>query len=196
MKLFYTTNSPYARVCRVALRESGLSNIVTEIEAKTRAADTDYFSVTPLARVPALVDQGVLIADTRDICAYFDKVSDQRLWLPDETPTMQTQRHIATGFLDGIAVWLREMARPVGEKSLPVMRYEEHRARNAVAWLEQNVPANQTLSFTSLVLTCAIDIAQRRGMADNWTAIAPSLLKQVSQFLERPAFVKTVPHPI
>ena len=193
MKLYYTPNSPYARICRIALRESGLSNRITEVEAATRDTNSEFFNVTPLARVPALVDGGILVADTRDICAYFDAVCERVIWCPSETENARTYRHIAVGFLDGVAVWLRENARPNGEKSTAVMAYEEHRAHIALAWLEKFQPATDTLNFSTLAITCAIDIARQRGMATDWDAHAPTLLNKVDIALDRPAFRATTP---
>ncbi|MCP4048534.1 MAG: hypothetical protein GY732_21355 [Gammaproteobacteria bacterium] len=51
-KLYFTPNSPYARIARVAARESGLIDQIDEIEVVTRDEATWYFEITPLARVP------------------------------------------------------------------------------------------------------------------------------------------------
>ena len=65
MRLYYTANSPYARMARVAARESGLADRIEEIEAVTRAAGSPHFAVTPLARVPVLVDGAATLAAMR-----------------------------------------------------------------------------------------------------------------------------------
>ncbi len=195
MKLYYTPNSPYARIARVAALESGLANRVEFIQAKTRDPETDFFEITPLARVPALTDNGVLIADTRDICAHFDRVTGTPVWLPPETPATRTLRHVAVGFLDGVAVWLRENARCHGEKSAAVMRYEEHRARHALLWLDRNAHPPEPLDFTSLCLVCAIDIGLKRGMGADWGKLAPGLIGWATTTAQRPSMRATAPGP-
>jgi len=90
VRLYITPTSPYARITRVALIEDGLSDTIEVINVTTRARDTDYFNITPLARVPALVDGDTLIADTRDICAHFDSITKTARWcLPDSTTARQ-----------------------------------------------------------------------------------------------------------
>ena len=115
IRLYYTPNSPYARIARVAARESGLIDTVDEIVAITRSPDSSLFAISPLARVPVLVDGTTTLADTRDICGYFDGLTGLAQWCPDESSDARYLRHVTTGFLDGVAVWLRENARPDGQ---------------------------------------------------------------------------------
>jgi glutathione S-transferase len=195
-KLFFTPNSPYARVARVASRKSGLVDQVEEIEAKTRDKTTWYFEVTPLARVPVFVDDDVLLADTRDICSYFDELTESTRWFPKETHEARYSRHIACGFLDGVAVWLRESSRPEGQKSEPVMRYEEHRARTALQWLETRWNPVEDMDFTALVLACAIEIANDRGLGGDWEKLAPKTMDWAAQKAGDPDMRATKPLPL
>lgn len=200
MRLYYTPNSPYARIARVAARESGLIARIEEIEATTREAGTPHFQVTPLARVPVLVHGVVKLADTRDICVYFDEVTGAARWLSDEDAQARYLRHIVTGFLDGVAVWLRERARPDDQRSDPVMRYEEHRARQVLAFLETNFGTEGAGGFTALALACAVDIARDRSMGGDWPAIAPRILDRAARRAETPAmrataFLPSLPSP-
>jgi len=193
LKLYITPNSPYARIARVAAIESGLSARIEIINVTTRDAKTDYFKISPLARVPALVDGDILIADTRDICAHFDALTNTRQWGPSESASARTLRHIASGFLDGIAVWLRETGRPADQQSAPVIAYEIHRAAKALAWLEGHTDTQKPLNFTTLTLACALDIATRRTMALDWPEIAPNLATWATSFARRPAMQITAP---
>ncbi|MCH8489877.1 MAG: glutathione S-transferase family protein [Oceanicaulis sp.] len=195
-KLFYTPNSPYARVARVAARQSGLAGHIEEVEAKTRDKTSWYFQVTPLARVPVLVDGDILLADTRDICAHFDELTGSTRWFPKETHQARYSRHIACGFLDGVAVWLREKARPDGQKSAPVMHYEEHRARTALQWLETRWNPVETMDFTALVLACAIEIAIDRGMGGDWENLAPKTMDWAARKAADPDMRATKPLPL
>lgn len=195
-KLFYTPNSPYARIARVAARQSGLADQIEEVEARTRDKASWYFKVTPLARVPVLVDGDVLLADTRDICAHFDALTGSTRWFPKETAETRYFRHIACGFLDGVAVWLREKARPDGQKSEAVMRYEEHRARSALQWLETHWNPVETIDFTALVIACAIEIALDRGMGGAWGKLAPKTIDWAARKAADPDMRATKPLPL
>ncbi len=195
MELYYTPNSPYARISRVAARMSGLVDQITEIEAKTRDVNTSYFEIAPLARVPMLQDGETRLADTRDICAYFDQKAGRKQWFPDETVETTYMRHIAFGFLDGVAVWLRENARPVGQSSEPVLAYETFRAGQVLTWLEVQWTAPATVDFTALTIACTLDIAIDRGMDVDWSANAPTILNWVQRFAHEPDMQSTRPLP-
>ena len=196
MRLYYTANSPYARMARVAARESGLADRIEEIEAVTRAAGSSHFAVTPLARVPVLVDGAATLADTRDICAHFDRITGAARWFPDEDSDARYLRHVVTGFLDGVAVWLRENGRPDGRRSEPVMRYEEHRSRQVLGWLEPRWAGRQAEDFTALALVCAVDIAVDRGMAADWAEVAPGVMAWSARRAGVPAMRETAPLPL
>lgn len=193
MKLYITTNSPYARIARVAAIESGLASRIEVINVKTRDAKTDYFDISPLARVPALLDNGVLIADTRDICAHYDSLLETPCWCLPETDQSRTLRHIVCGFLDGVAVWLRETARASDQQSAPVIAYEEHRAAKALNWLENNSIFQAPIDFTRLTLGCALDIAALREMPNINVETAPRLLQWHTDFARRPSMQQTRP---
>ena len=196
MKLWYTPNSPYARIARVALRESGLRGRVDEVEAKTRDAGSGYFHVTPLARVPYLEDGNARFSDTRDICAHFDAVEGQARWLPPEDDATRFLRHVAVGFLDGVAVWLRENARREGQKSQPMMAYEAARARRVLDWLEPRWQGEGRWDFTALTLACAVDIGLDRGMGRDWIDVAPGLVSWAKDRAGCPFMQETAPGPV
>ena len=55
LKLYVTTNSPFARLARLVVLEKGLESRVEQIIAKTRQANSPYYRVNPSGRVPCLV---------------------------------------------------------------------------------------------------------------------------------------------
>ena len=196
MKLYYTSNSPYARITRIAARQSGLIDQIEEIEVVTRVKETEYFKVTPLARVPVFTNGNVVVADTRDICSYFDSLTEKAIWLPEETHEERYLRHVICGFLDGIAVWLRENYRAEDQKSEPVMLYEEHRACNVLKWLEARWNPADCNGYTELALACAVDIALDRGMGKEWKHIAPDVLTWTANKAKEASMQQTKPQPM
>ena len=181
-------------MARVAWREAGLAGI-TEHEAVTRDPATRYFEITPLARVPLLETDAGMLADTRDICARFEELAGRQLLFPPETPAETELRHVATGLLDTLAVWLREGARPVSERSERVRDYEMLRADRILPWLETRQGAVPGGSFTELTLTCTFDMAARRGLGPHWQDLAPTLAARCADLARRPAMQATEPAP-
>ena len=71
MELFVTKNSPYARIVRVVTYELDIEDSITVSHAKTRKADSPYYTINPSGRVPYLVsDNGIGIEGTDTICEY------------------------------------------------------------------------------------------------------------------------------
>lgn len=71
MKLFYSQTSPYARKCRMMLRQQGVRINVQEILTDP-FNDEEYRSVNPLGKVPALIDEDLTLFDSPLICEYLD----------------------------------------------------------------------------------------------------------------------------
>ena len=198
IRLYVTPNSPYARITRVAIIDAGLAGKTDIIPVQTRTTKTNLFQISPLARVPCLSHADRLIADTRDICHYIDTLTDTPQWLPPENSAMQTQRHIATGLLDSVAIWLRENTRPANRKSQTVLDFEVHRVSRILAWVDVNFDAIFTpharWDFTTLTLATALDIAQLRGMLSAQTT-TPRLSKWLTTTTQRPSMRQTAPLP-
>jgi hypothetical protein len=111
MKLYVTFTSPYARLARIVVLEKGLQDRVEVIAAQTRVASSPYYRINPSGRVPYLIDDaGVGMEDSR----------------------LEAR---ARSLCDGIAVWVREMSRPV-ERTLSDHPRARGRSRPAplTAW--------------------------------------------------------------
>lgn len=195
MRLWYTPNSPFARIARLALRDMGLAERVEERTARTRDAKSPFFEVTPLARVPLLETGAGFLSDTRDICLHFEALGRGALIFPPEGPEQVEMRHVATGLLEGFAVWLRENHRPEGERSDTVRAYEMARADHALPWLDARHERLGAGSFTALTLAATLDLAHARGLQDRWQHLAPGLWDWARQQARRPAMVETAPGP-
>ena len=194
MKLYITRNSPFARIARVALIDAGLADRTEVITVQTRKPDSEFFKISPLARVPVLALGNDLIADTADACACFDYLTKSQQFFPPESAFQRSLRNIASGFLDGVAVTLRENARPPGECSPSVKSYEAGRALTALAWLDKRFQPG-AWDFTAITLAVAIDIAARRGIDSNWAETAPALTTWANTAALRPSMQETVPGP-
>jgi glutathione S-transferase len=199
MKLYVTFTSPYARLARIVVLEKALDNRVEIIAAKTRIADSPYYQINPSGRVPYLVDDaGAGMEDSQLICAYLDGLDGKPRFHDARRQTdwdYQRLEFSARGMCEGICVWVREMARPAGERSPPVLVHEVARAqrmadvfeRRAADPLMQGAP-----TMAHLTLAVALDVAAKRGFGD-LSVGRPQLAAWMRSMCELPSIQKTAP---
>src|SRR5258706_4075582 len=83
MKLFYAAGSPYARIIRVALRETGLDRRVPEEEVALRDPNSGLLPFNPGGKVPTLqLDDGTILNETLLVLCYLDTQHAGRRLLP------------------------------------------------------------------------------------------------------------------
>ncbi len=139
MKLFYAAGSPYARIIRVVLRETGLDRRVPEEEVTLRDPNSGLLPFNPGGKVPTLqLDDGTILNESLLVLSYLDTQHGGRRLLPmdgsDGWRTLaDTGRAIA--FLDGISVWNRELR--FGLKAPGVISIETARAERVADALER-----------------------------------------------------------
>ena len=138
-KLFYSAGSPYARICRMALRESGLAKNVEEVETTLRDPAAVMLPYNPVGRVPALLlEGGAVLTETTLVLSWFDRMGSVLRMLPEDASGMAAYGRVL-GLLDGIAVWNRELRRPQHERSPGVIALEETRAGRLADAFERDV---------------------------------------------------------
>jgi len=197
VKLYVTPGSPYARMARIVVLEKKLGERVEVVQAQTRKADSPYYRINPSGRVPYLVrDDGVGIEESQLICEYLDGL--------DATPIFQNSNlearrleAIARSFLDGLAVWLREIMRPENERSPTTVEHEKSRMQRLAGFWEQEVGhtvMNGPLNMAQLTLACALGMAARSRELD-WRSGHPKLAAWFDRFATRPSFAATAPPP-
>src|SRR5207302_9788211 len=139
MELFYAAGSPYARIVRVVLRETGLDRRVPEEEVALRDPNSGLLPFNPGGKVPTLqLDDGTILNESLLVLSYLDTQHGGRRLLPmagsDGWRTLaDTGRAIA--FLDGISVWNRELR--FGLKAPGVISIETARAERVADALER-----------------------------------------------------------
>ena len=197
MKLYVTLTSPYARLARILVLEKALEDRVEIIAAKTRAADSPYYQINPSGRVPYLIDDSsVGMEDSQLICAYLDSLDGKpRFHDPRRQTDWAYQRleFAARNMCEGICVWIREMARPAGERSPTTLAHEVSRAQRMADVFEGRItnPLMQGApSMAQLILAVALDVARKRGFGD-LTAGRPQLAAWMRSISELPSMQRT-----
>ena len=132
MKLYITTTSPYARIVRIAILEKGLQERIETIVAKTRVADSPYYTINPSGRIPYLIrDDGVGMEESGLICCYLDHLDGRPAFDPpsgEEGLELRRLEALARSMLDGLSVWERELKRAVDERSPTILEHERCRS--------------------------------------------------------------------
>ncbi len=73
MQLYYAARSPFARIVRVALIETGLDAIVQKQEVALYSLESTLLPVNPVGRVPTLIlDDGTRLTESQLILNYID----------------------------------------------------------------------------------------------------------------------------
>lgn len=196
--LYYSPASPYARKCRVTLREKKLQSRVKELVAQP--IDEPHFvrGLNPLGKVPALVtDQGQLIADSPVICDWLDETGGAPFLVPrdgDERWRVRTMEALADGILDAALTLRMESLRPAE------FHYPPNRARQADAidrtldWLESEFAHwHAGFDLGDIALGSALGYLDLRFADWGWRAKHPALAAWWKDLAERPSFRDTAP---
>ena len=199
MKLYVTFTSPYARLARIMVLEKSLEDRVEIIAAKTRVADSPYYQINPSGRVPYLVDDsGLGMEDSQLICAYLDNMDGKPRFHDPARQTDWAYRRLefaARNMCEGICVWVREMARPAGERSPTTLAHEVARAQRMADVFEGRMADplfRGAPNMAQLILAVALDVARKRGFGDLTTG-RQQLANWMRSLSALPSMQKTAP---
>lgn len=199
MQLYFVHGSPYARMVRIALAETGLDARIPQVETTLRDPASTLLPYNPVGRVPSLVQaDGIVLTETLPILLHLDTLhAGPRLVPLDRLPRMAAYGR-ATGMLDGIAVWNRELRRPAHERSPGVLALEETRANRVADVLEQEAAADaldDEIDAAWLALACALGYCERRHTVWRWREGRPALGAWFDRTTARDSFKNTTPPP-
>lgn len=178
MKLYYTPNSPYARICRITAIESGLGDALELDWVGLRTPDSPVIPVSPLGRIPLLVDGDLVLSEARHICAYLDEKSGRRTVAPYGDWQAVAAEAQSLALLDVVTVWSREMRREEGERSRSLLEVADVQVRRGLDHLDATLiaPAGAPpISFDALCVVAALGMMQFYGLVPDWRETYPAL---------------------
>jgi len=79
--------------------------------------------------------------------------------------------------MDGLTVWIRELARPENERSQTTIEHERQRSRRLTALWESEIEhplMNGKLNIAQITLVCALQL-ERRNPGFQWRSGHPKL---------------------
>lgn len=198
MRLFQSPGSPYARIARMAVIELGLEDRVTVEEATLRDPASVLLPYNPVGRVPSLLlDDGNTITETTPVLMVLDSLvpPGRRLLPGPDTPRALAAYGRVLGMIESIAVWNRELRRPVDERSPAVIALETVRTARVADALEHDVAADgfTTMNAALLALISVLGYCERRHTTFAWRAGRPALSALFDAAQARPSVARTVP---
>ncbi|MBE1293071.1 MAG: hypothetical protein GJ677_11325 [Rhodobacteraceae bacterium] len=173
MKLFYSQNSPFARIARLALRESGLKSKVSELLAANREPDNPVLEYSPVGRVPTLVDGDFVVTEAKNVFAYLVAKSNLDAFCQEPSNGWEElcQEGQILGFLDGIASWVRENRRSEGGRSDFLIQVEMDRSVRCLEFLDGEADGGRIPEFPvfrSLALAAALGLMDFHRYHPEW----------------------------
>jgi glutathione S-transferase len=199
MKLYYTTNSPFARKALIVALEHKLGPQLEKIPLNPWADGDLAAKVNPVGKIPALVtDDGVTLYDSPVICEYFDSIgSGPQLFPPSGKPRWLALRRSALGdaLLDAMISRRMESRRPDGERSKSWMDRQKavvERCLDAMEAEAGELPTSMTIGHVTWL--CALAHLDFRFADEPWRSKRPRLAAWYKTIAERDSAIATIPH--
>ncbi len=193
MKLFASPASPFARKCRILIREKGLS--VEEVRADPIGGDAALAAVNPLMQVPALIDgAGVAWTDSPLICARLDALAPEPRFIPEGDARWGVLRRevIADGMMEfGVKIRL-ENTRPEAERSQAWIGRWRAGVLRAIDAAEAAAAPND-FDLGAVATVCALTWLDFRFPDLRWAPTRPKLAALQATLEARPSFKETAP---
>ena len=198
MKLHYVGTSPFVRKVLVTAIETGTDARIERVPADLRSDDSDYHTVHPLAKVPALVlDDGSLMVDSPVICEYLDSLHDGPKVIPADGPERFAVLHLqalADGITTAAILYRNERDRPDGERSDGFRDKQRLKAVRGLDHIEADLGLlDGPLNLGQIALASSLGWIELRIGRDFWAGGRPGLEKWMDAFAERPSMQATAP---
>lgn len=198
-RLYMTPTSPFARKCRIVVRERGLTDRVEDFDARVRTDENEVLAVSPLGKVPTLAGpDGLILVDSTVICEFLDCL--------DGTPAlhgadrdarfrMSGDWALAEALMESLAWLAREFRRPPEERSPSFIAYESARQRRVYDFLDATPPDPNRRDISQITLAIALDYGLYRFPDADWRPGRPRLVEWFENEAARAAFVQTALPP-
>src|ERR1700689_45357 len=200
MRLFYAPASPFARIVRIALLETGLDPQARKQDVTLRDTGSALLPCKPVGRVPTLeLDDGTILTESLLILSYIDTLHAGRPLLPrngsDRWRTL-AEMGTAAGMLEGIVTWARELRRPDNARSAGVIALETTRVNRTADVLDRAGAKggySGEINAARIVLGCALGWVDPRHPVWAWRTGRPALTTWFEAIAAIPAFQATLP---
>ena len=191
MKLFYSANSPYARIARIAAFECGVDFEPVLLESQQlRHPDNPVLAYNCTGRIPTIVDGDTVVTESRACSRYLESVGNgNQLFAYAGDWQAEQMENTAMSFLDGCALWTREYRRPEEKQFDWLVDVERDRAERSLAWFNAQpaIQNNETpWDFAHITLAVGIEYQDFRSLSPDWQDRHGAVADWLAAQLERP----------
>jgi glutathione S-transferase len=206
MRLLFSAGSPFARIVRIALLETGLDERVTKQELSRQrlySPESDVLTFNPVGRVPTLMlDDGTILTESKLILDFVDGLNPGGKLLPRDGSDgwrILAEMGQASGLLEGVVTWLRALQPPKRESVATVITKETARVNRTADALDSTVASGGfagPMNAAQIVLGSALGLVEARLMSWKWRQERPYLSAWYDSIAARPSFRATEPPPL
>ena len=198
MKLLMSPASPFARKCRVVLREADLLDTVEEVNVSTSPTATDaaVAAANPLGKIPALLrDHGPAIYDSRVITRFLNDHAGTAFYPQTRLWEVLTLEATADGIMEAaLAMTYEARMRPAAQQSSDWVEAQWAKAHRAIGAIDARWMSHLTgpLDMGQIAVACALAYIDLRHDARGWRDGHADLAAWHRTFMARDAMRATV----
>jgi len=198
MRLFTTPNSPYGRIVRVMLIETGLDDRVETVFVTVRDPNSALLAYNPGGKVPSLLTgSGEVLSETRIILEHLDGLhgGPHRLAPPGDLGARALEG-LLFGCLDGVSTWTREYKRPEAYRYPWLVDVEHARAARCLdAFEKHEALLSDAVRIGQITLGCTLGLMDAFIEPLDWRDSRPRLSAWYEVFARRESMQRTPPQP-
>lgn len=198
MRLYISPASPFARKCRIVIREKGLAERVEEVVVDPYADAPDLVAANPIVQVPTLIaDDGLPVSDSPLICEWLDVHGSGPSLLPAAGPERWRVRRLETlagGVLEMGVKSLLETRRPAAERSATWIARWTRNMTHGLDALEASAPDADPLDLGVITTGVALTWISFRHPDYDWQTGRPRLMALQAALEARDSFRQTRPN--
>jgi glutathione S-transferase len=198
LKLYCSSNSPYARKVRVTALELAIEDKIDLVDTNPRDGATGFWDTNPLAKIPALdLDDGRVIYDSPVICEYLAETLGKGRLLEGsgrDAWDIRTLVALADGTMDAAMLVRLEQMRPENERSPADMDKQLATTARGFDRLQALLAdRDDTPDLGTIAAACCIAWVPFRHSSIDWLGERPGLARWYERFAARESMQRTVP---
>jgi glutathione S-transferase len=198
MKLYWSAASPFARKCRILIRERGLSG-VEEIVIDPFSDPAELIAFNPLGKIPLLARKnGDALFDSRVICTFLDSLDGGPRLLPeDSAKRLEVLRAeaLADGVMDLAVSLSLERRKPEGEKTPSFAARWREQLERGLDVMTSELSRLGEFSLADAAFASALGYLDYRQPKIDWRSPRKSLDLWFAKMSERQSLIETAPPP-
>ncbi len=199
MKLLISAASPFARKCRVLLREADLMDAVREVDIATSPLSSapEALAANPTGKIPALIrSDGPALYDSRVITRFLNDHAGANLYPAARLWELLTLEATADAIMEAaLLITYESRFRPAAQQSADWTEAQWGKAERAISAINERWMSHLSgpLDMSQIAVSCALSYVDLRHDARGWRRENADLSDWHTAFLTRPAMQETAP---